>query len=73
MIENYENKLFKLNYDLKDKNRTYKKGGMVKVKMKDDVPVNKFWRDKLKDSKIDNCMELVETKKKINIKEKEGK
>lgn len=29
----------------------------------DGVPLSKFWRDRLKDSKIDNCVEVIKPSK----------
>lgn len=40
--------------------REYKEGEIVKVK--DDGkgnPLDSFWRNRIKDSKIDNCVEIV--------------
>ena len=31
------------------------------------TPIDKFWRRRLKDSKIDNCIEIVKTKTKKEI------
>lgn len=30
------------------------------------VPLSKFWRDRLKDAKIDNCVEIVKQKRGSN-------
>jgi hypothetical protein len=56
----YENKKLKLNYDLKD----HKKGDVINVSTVDGLPVNKFWRNRVYDSKIDNCVEFVESQEK---------
>ena len=50
-----ENKELKLNADLKG----YKAGQIIPVKYKDGLPVDKYWRDRVKDSVIDNCVEVV--------------
>lgn len=37
------------------------------VEVKDDgnnIPLDRFWRNRIKDSKIDNCVETVKTTKK---------
>lgn len=58
--QNFENKAFKLNKDLKDK----KTGEILNLKVdKNGVPIEQYWRRRLKDSKIDNCMEPVKAKK----------
>lgn len=35
--------------------------GTVEIKTdKNDVPLDRFWRRRLKESKIDNCVEIIE-------------
>lgn len=41
----------------------FKKGSIISVKFKDGQPVERYWRDRLKDAKIDNCVEIVSEKK----------
>jgi len=39
--------------------------GLVTIKTdKNGLPLDKFWRDRLKDSQLDNCVEIVKTKSK---------
>lgn len=45
-------------------------GQVIKVQSAGGIPVLKFWRDRLRDSKIDGCIEVVKTKK--PIKKTEG-
>lgn len=67
MIRRYEDKSFrklenktakiKLNTSL----RGYPKGIELKIKVDTaGTPLERYWRDRLKDSKIDNCIEIVE-------------
>ena len=49
----------------------YKKGTIIRVNAIDGIPVEKFWRDRLKDSAIDKCVEIVEVKKTKLIKKKD--
>jgi len=42
----------------------YRLGQVVTVQTDGDgIPLDKFWRRRLKDSKIDNCVEAVQPKK----------
>lgn len=43
----------------------YKKGSIITVDAKDCIPVSKFWRDRLRDSKIDDCVSIVKPTKKV--------
>ena len=56
----------KLNLDLKFKNKEYKKDSIIEVDDVDNIPTDLFWRNRLKDSAIDNCVEIVSTQKKVN-------
>ena len=40
----------------------YKKGTTITVNAEKGVPLDKFWRDRLKDSKIDNCVSIFKKK-----------
>lgn len=53
----------KLNLNIKYKNIEYKKDSIIEVEDIDNVPTDLFWRNRLKDSAIDNCVEIVLTKK----------
>jgi hypothetical protein len=60
----------KLNMDIAG----HKKSTIIEVLDCDGVPVDEFWRKRLKDSKIDNCIELVSEKAPMGeSKKKAGK
>ena len=60
MIKKYENKSLLLNCNLHGK----KKGDIIKIRVdKNGTPIDRCWRDRMKDAKIDNCVELVQDKK----------
>lgn len=42
---------------------TFKAGQVIKLKFRKGVPVDRFWRRRLQDAKIDNCIEVVEDTK----------
>ena len=46
--------------------RGYKEGQTIEVKDVDGVPVDRFWRDRLKDSERDNCVTVVKHKRSSN-------
>lgn len=48
----------KLNFDL----RGHKKGDIIDVQDKKGVPVDPYWRKRLKESEIDGCVEIYETR-----------
>jgi len=61
MITSYETKQIKLNADL----RGMRAGTVLPIKVDaNGVPVDRYWRDRLKDSEIDNCIEFATKKKK---------
>lgn len=65
MITNYETKDLKLNANL----RGLRIGNVIKIKVdKDGTIVDRYWRSRMKDSAIDNCVEFVEKKKSIKRK-----
>jgi hypothetical protein len=37
----------------------YQPGSIISVDDIDGVPAERFWRNRLKDAKIDNCVEIV--------------
>lgn len=43
-------------------------GDIVEVEAVDGVPVNGYWRKRLKDSQLDNCVEIIEEKKVVRKK-----
>jgi len=48
----------------------HKAGDIVNIESQGDVPIENFWRRRLRDSAIDGCCEIViETKKKKTTKE----
>lgn len=42
----------------------YTVGQTVRVKTKNGIPVLKFWRDRLRDAKIDDCITMAKPKPK---------
>ena len=48
----------KLNISMKG----YAKGQEITIKDINGVPTDPFWRRRLEDSEIDNCIEIVQTK-----------
>lgn len=57
----YENKQLKLNVNL----RGHKAGTTVPIKTdKQGTPLDPYWRNRLKDSATDNCVEMVSSPKK---------
>lgn len=70
MITEYEVKTLKLNSALRGK----KKGQIVRIRVdKDGIPIERYWRNRLKDAEIDNCVEFVKKKKKKKFKPLETK
>jgi len=58
----------KLNLDLGGK---YKKGMLVSIEVdREGTPLERFWRNRMRDSKLDNCVEIVKAIQ--DIKEKKG-
>lgn len=60
MIEKYENKSIKLNAPLAG----HGKGEVLKIPFAGGVPKSKYWRDRVKDAKIDGCVTVISNKKK---------
>jgi hypothetical protein len=46
----------------------YEAGDIVEVEAVNGVPVNRYWRKRLKDSQFDNCVEIIEEKKVVRKK-----
>lgn len=40
----------------------YQEGSIITVNAEKGIPLEKFWRDRLKDSEIDNCVSIVKKK-----------
>jgi len=60
MITKYKTKQIKLNTDL----RGMMAGAVMPIRVdKEDIPLDRYWRDRLKDAAIDNCIEFVKKKK----------
>lgn len=49
----------KINFDF----GKYTKDQVVKVQSIDGMPTDKYWRDRIKDSEIDQCVSIVQSKK----------
>jgi hypothetical protein len=41
-----------------------KEGEEIEIETIDELPISQFWRNRLKDSVIDNAIEIIKTKKK---------
>lgn len=55
----------KLNQNIKYNKKVFLKDSVITVESKDDLPVDRFWRRRLKDAAIDNCVEVLKTNKKV--------
>jgi len=53
--EKLENKQLKLNTDL----ASHKEGEVINIQCIGGVPVERYWRDRVKDSEIDECVSFV--------------
>jgi hypothetical protein len=40
-----------------------KEGQEIEIETIDELPISQFWRNRLKDSVIDNAVEIIKTKK----------
>jgi hypothetical protein len=61
MMKGYMKKQLQLNSDL----QKHKKGSVIKIETDNKgVPVDRYWRDRVKDAKTDKCVEFVKTSKK---------
>jgi hypothetical protein len=56
----------KINQDIKTPNGKVFKNSIIEIDELDGEPASNFWRNRLKDSAIDNCVEIVSTQKKVN-------
>lgn len=54
----------KLNRDLKTPKGKLSKDSIIEIEDMNGEPVDRFWRNRLKDSAIDNCVEIVSTQTK---------
>lgn len=58
MLKDYENK--KVSIVIKKPVRGFPEGTAIKVRVdKNGIPLERYWRDRFKDSKIDFCLEIV--------------
>jgi hypothetical protein len=65
MIQDYEKKRIRLNAPL----RGYAAGTELPIRVdKDGTPIDRYWRDRLRDAKRDNCVEMVAASKPIETK-----
>jgi len=60
MIEDYEVKKIRINKPVAGKSV----GDIVNIKTKNGIPIDRYWRDRKKDSKIDDCISFVDGAKK---------
>lgn len=67
MIKTYENKAMnknKVSIKLNAPLKTHKAGEKINIDVDDQgVPLSRYWRDRFNDAKIDNCIEILETKR----------
>ena len=69
MIKKYENK--KVNLQLNSALRGLPEGAIVKIKVdKEGIPMERYWRDRVKDALVDNCVQFVVKKTTQKIIEK---
>jgi len=60
MIKGYETKKLRLNSPLRGKHA----GEIVRIRVdKNGVPIDAYWRNRLKDADVDGCVEFYDTKK----------
>lgn len=57
----------KIKINLKIKN--YKIGEIIEIESVNGIPTDIFWRNRLNDSKIDNCIEIVSIQETISTEE----
>jgi len=51
----------KINQDIKTPNGKVFKDSIIEIDELDGEPVSNFWRNRLKDSAIDNCVDIIST------------
>lgn len=59
-IKNYFVMQIKLNQNLKTPQGQLLKDAIIEINDENGVPTDLFWRNRLKDSAIDNCIEVVD-------------
>lgn len=58
-IKNYFVMQIKLNQNLRTPQGQLLKDTIIEINDEDGVPTDLFWRNRLKDSAIDNCIEVI--------------
>lgn len=49
--------------ELQNNNKIYKINDELEIEADENsIPLNKFWRNRIKDAKIDNCIEILNNK-----------
>jgi len=69
-IKNYFVMQIKLNQNLKTPQGQLLKDAIIEINDENGVPTDLFWRNRLKDSAIDNCIEVVNQ---VILTKKKGK
>ena len=68
MFNEYENKMMKVktkSLKINSPLRGLSVGDVIEIKVdKAGVPLERYWRDRLKESKTDNCVEILKGSKK---------
>jgi hypothetical protein len=79
MIKEYENKMLKpdkkkVRIKIKSPLKNYKPGDVLTITVyKEGIPIIRYWRDRLKDAKIDGCIELIQDQLKPVSEKKQRK
>ena len=61
----------KLNLNIKKEGKVFTKGSVIDVEAdSNNIPLDRFWRRRLIDSRIDNCVEIIEKKETKNNNKK---
>ena len=69
-IKNYFVMQIKLNQNLKTPQGQLLKDTIIEINDENGVPTDLFWRNRLKDSAIDNCIEVIDQ---VILTQKKGK
>ena len=61
--------IIKINIPFKFQGEKFTKNQEIEIEVdKNNIPLNSFWRNRIRDSKFDNCISVVDKKKKEIIK-----
>jgi hypothetical protein len=61
--------IIKINIPFKFQGEKFAKNQEIEIEVdKNNIPLNSFWRNRIRDSKFDNCISVVDKKKKEIIK-----